>query len=143
MFTYDELVSLVPKKQKTLITQSLVDLMNAVGVNDDTAEEFKQNFVTYSSIIGEGKYSVTEYKNAIQFITLLMLEDVTFPSPSSAFTPLYYPLQSQSFAIGSLMSVSWRAQMGFSMSASLGLNASTSGTSIKGYSASGSVLPDI
>jgi len=32
--------------------------------------------------------------------------------------------------------------MGFSMSASLGLNASTSGTSIKGYSGSGSVLPD-
>ena len=73
---------------------------------------------------------------------LLMLEDINFPSPGSAFTPLYYPVQSQSFAVGSLTTVSWRAQIGVSVSASIGINASTAGTSIKGYSDSGSVLPD-
>ncbi len=73
---------------------------------------------------------------------LIMLEDVNFPNPSSSFTPLYYPVQSQSFAIGSLTSVSWRAQLGFSITAKLGLNASESGRSVKGYSATGSVLPD-
>jgi hypothetical protein len=74
--------------------------------------------------------------------TLLMMEDVNFPSPGTAYAPLTYPVQSQSFAIGSLTSVSWRSQMGISISASLGMNASASGTSIKGYSATGSVLPD-
>jgi hypothetical protein len=82
---------------------------------------------------------------------LAMLDDVNFPNPGSAFTiripglpwtPLYYPAQSQSFAVGSLISASWRAQMGVSVSASAGINATTSGTSIKGYSATGSVLPD-
>ncbi len=74
--------------------------------------------------------------------TLAMLEDINFPNPGSSYTPLYYPVQSQSFAVGSLVSASWRAQAGFSMSASLGINASQSGRSIKGYSATGSVLPD-
>ncbi len=73
--------------------------------------------------------------------TLIMMDDVNFPNPGSAYTPLYYPVQSQSFAIGSLISASWRAQMGVSVSTSLGLNASSSGKNIKGYSAAGSVVP--
>lgn len=73
---------------------------------------------------------------------LAMLEDINFPNPGSSFKPLYYPVQSQSFAVGSLISASWRAQMGVSVSASLGINASSSGRSIKGYSATGSVVPD-
>ena len=73
---------------------------------------------------------------------LAMLEDINFPNPGSSFEPLYYPVQSQSFAVGSLISASWRAQVGFSMRASLGINASQGGKSIKGHSASGSVLPD-
>jgi len=72
---------------------------------------------------------------------LAMLEDINFPNPGSSYTPLYYPVQSQSFAVGSLTSASWRAQMGVSVSASLGINASSSGTSIKGYSATGSAVP--
>jgi hypothetical protein len=73
--------------------------------------------------------------------TLAMLEDTSFPNPGSSYAPLYYPVQSQSFAVGSLISASWRAQMGVSVSASLGINASSSGRSIKGYSATGSVVP--
>lgn len=72
---------------------------------------------------------------------LAMLDDINFPNPGSSYTPLYYRVQSQSFAVGSLISASWRAQMGASLSASLGINASSSGRSIKGYSATGSVVP--
>ena len=74
--------------------------------------------------------------------TLGMLEDINFPNPGSSYTPLYYPVQSQSYAVGSLVTASWRAQGGFSMSANIGVNASQSGRSVKGYSATGSVLPD-
>ena len=93
MFTYKELVSLVPKKQKTLITESLVNIINSVGVDDDTAEEFKQNFVTYSSVIGEGKHSVTEYKNAIQFVTLLLLQELDIDAYRKVFYDRYKRLE--------------------------------------------------
>ena len=92
MFTYKELVSLVPKKQKTLITENLVEIINTVGVDDDIAEEFKQNFVTYSTIIGEGKYTVHEYKNAIQFITLLLLENKDIDAYEKVFPDRYQRL---------------------------------------------------
>jgi len=77
---------------------------------------------------------------------LLMFEDVNFPSPGSSYDPLYYPSQSPSlkpqYAIGSLTYISWRAACGISISSVSGINAAQAGKSVKGYSASGSVLPD-
>ncbi|HUT87533.1 MAG TPA: hypothetical protein VMX15_05570, partial [Candidatus Heimdallarchaeota archaeon] len=34
--------------------------------------------------------------------TLAMLDDINFPNPGSSYTPLYYPVQSQSFAVGGI-----------------------------------------
>ena len=43
--------------------------------------------------------------------------------------------------MGSLTSVSWRAQVGVSVSTDIGINAQRSGDSVKGYSAVGMVVP--
>jgi hypothetical protein len=73
--------------------------------------------------------------------SLVMLEDINFPKPGSSYEPLYYEHVDQDFDVGNLFYATWTAQLGFSANATLGLNASTSGTAIKGYSASGSVDP--
>jgi len=73
---------------------------------------------------------------------VVMFQDVNFPSPGSAFDPLYYPVQSQSFQMGSLLYVSWRTQMGFSIRSTTGLSASQAATSIKGHSATGRADPE-
>ncbi len=72
---------------------------------------------------------------------LVMFQDTNFPSPGSSFTPLHYPVQSQSFAWGSLTYVSWRAPVATSLSGVIGLSASNGPTSVKGYSAVGRVDP--
>jgi len=73
---------------------------------------------------------------------LMMLEDVNYPSPSGSYEPLYYRHADQDFGVGSLTTVSWRAQIGFSLNAQIGLEASTGSKSIKGHSAKGRVTPD-
>jgi len=76
---------------------------------------------------------------------LVMFEDVNFPNPGASYDPLYYPSQSPSlkpqYVFGSITSVSWRAACGISISSVGGINAVQAGKSVKGYSASGSVLP--
>ncbi len=78
---------------------------------------------------------------------LVMLQDVSFPEPGARFTtppigePITYEATDQDFGIGSILYASWRSQVGFSASATLGLNASQASTSVKGYSAVGSVDP--
>ncbi len=73
---------------------------------------------------------------------LVMLEDVNFPGPSGGYEPLYYRRSDQEFGVGSLTSASWRASIGLSMTAQVGLSASGASKSIKGHSAKGSVTKD-
>jgi hypothetical protein len=77
----------------------------------------------------------------INFDHLVMLEDVNFPSPTGSFVPLFYELSDQEFGIGSLTTASWRAKIGVSINAQLGLSASSGSKSIKGHSARGRVTP--
>jgi hypothetical protein len=70
---------------------------------------------------------------------LFMLEDVTFPSPSATFTPLYYRSADQDFGLGSILSTSWSSPLGSFVNLTAGLNASQAATIIKGYSAAGRV----
>ena len=78
---------------------------------------------------------------------LVMLQDVEFPNPGAAFTtppigePILYEATDQDFDIGSILYASWRSQVGYSASATLGLNASQASTAVKGYSAVGRVVP--
>ena len=92
MFTYDELKNLVPKKQKSLITQTLVDTINSIASDDTIAEEFRQNFITHSMIINTGKYSMEEYKNAIHFVTMLLLETSDIDAYAKTFPKRYMKL---------------------------------------------------
>jgi hypothetical protein len=138
--TFDKL-SIVPEMWFAVPFEAVTDvnnLPNSVIIPPGDIMFVKARVTLSTSISG---FNIT---------TLAMLEDTSFPNPGSSYTtripgspytPLYYPVQSQSFAVGTLVSASWRAQMGVSVSASLGMNASSSGTSIKGYSATGSVVP--
>ena len=73
---------------------------------------------------------------------LLMFEDVNFPSPSADFSSASYGVQSQSYALGSIISASWVALNGVSFSSTTYIGADASSNSVKGHSASGSVNPD-
>ena len=43
MFTYEQLQDLVPKKQRNVISEDLVALINDVAEDETIGEEFKQN----------------------------------------------------------------------------------------------------
>lgn len=129
--TFDKL-SIVPEMWFAVPFEAVTDvnnLPNSVIIPPGDVLFVKARVTLSTSIAG---FNITH---------LAMLEDINFPNPGSSFEPLYYPVQSQSFAVGSLTSASWRAQMGVSVSASIGVNASQAGKSIKGYSATGSVVP--
>jgi len=72
---------------------------------------------------------------------VLLFQDIMFPNPGGQFGPLTYTAADQLFDIGSLTYVSWRAQIGISISSTTGINASQGSRAIKGYSASGKVIP--
>ena len=74
MFTYSELQDMVPKKQRNVVTKELVDDINTIATNPEFGEEFKENMLSYSTVLANSRYTLKEYVNATKFVTLVLLE---------------------------------------------------------------------
>lgn len=82
----DSVKALVPKAQQSLITEDFVDKLNTAQVDSSVMDEFKNNFISYISVLRDGKYKMDDYLNAVKFVTykLLNFSDIdayiaTFP----------------------------------------------------------------
>jgi len=130
-FTFED-VKLVPEMWFAVPFESVTDvnnLPNSVVIPPGDPLFVKSRFTVSTTVHG------------FRIQDLIMLEDVNFPNPSSSFTPLYYSVQSQSFALGSLINISWHASAGFNLSLVTGISADQGSNAIKGYSAMGRVRP--
>ena len=89
MFTHIELQDLVPKKQKHVITEELVDDINKIASNPEYGKEFRETMLTYSSVLSNSRYSLNEYVNATKFVTLVLLEHLDIDAYKIVF-PIKY-----------------------------------------------------
>ena len=95
MLTLEELESTVPKQQRHLVDEDLLKSFNEVVADETISDEFKSNFVTFSNILKDSKNSVKEYKSAIHFVTLLLLENSDIDSYMKTFPERYARLISK------------------------------------------------
>lgn len=72
LVTIDSIKDSLPKNLKCTITQDLVDKLN--NINDpEICKTIKDNFITFNSILTEGKYKVENYIDAITYVTYKMM----------------------------------------------------------------------
>lgn len=67
--TKQQIVNALPSSFKNSVTQELVDTINNVTQDQLLAEQFRENFVTYSSVMRDGKFKTMDYLSAIQYVT--------------------------------------------------------------------------
>jgi len=79
---------------------------------------------------------------SFSFKNLLMIEDVTFPNPYADFVPLHYPVQSQSFHVGNILTITFEPFPGVTVRSVTNISADSGSRPVKGYSASGRVDVD-
>lgn len=89
MFTYEQLQGLVPQKQRNIVTEEFVETINKVAVDPTYGDEFKENIVSYSTILSQGKFTMDEYMNATKFVTLLLLEHKDIDAYKETFPDRY------------------------------------------------------
>ena len=70
-FDLDIIKDSTPKNLRGFINQDVVDMLNQV--DESILEEYRDNFVSYISVLNEGKYKITDYLNAIKYVTYKML----------------------------------------------------------------------
>lgn len=74
MIEYDILRELLPKAQKNALTPELVEKMNQWNEDPLLLDSFKDNLISYTSILSTGKYKIPDYVNAVRFVSYSMLE---------------------------------------------------------------------
>jgi hypothetical protein len=86
---------LVPKNQRTLITQEFLDKLEASVSDSLVAEQFKENFVTYLNVLSKGKYKMEDYINAVKYVSFKLLGYSNIDAYIATFPERYERLKAE------------------------------------------------
>lgn len=74
LITLDEIKTTLPSKLQHVADQELVDKINQLNSDyPEAAENIRNNFITYVDVLQEGKYKVTDYLNAILYVSFKLM----------------------------------------------------------------------
>lgn len=93
MLTIDQVERAVPANLKSAVTQNLVDLVNNIAADPLVAEQVRNNFISYTAVLKEGKFKTEDYLHAVAFVSYKLMGDSnqdayfkTFPQRYQALT---------------------------------------------------------
>lgn len=90
--TKDQLAGALPDKRfRKHLTDEVVDLVNSES-NSELRRVFRDNTLTYASVLATGRYSLTAYINAIKFVSLKLMGDKSSTAYSKVFPDRYQNL---------------------------------------------------
>lgn len=73
MITVDEIKGALPAHLKTAASQDLADKVNAVSTDPETAKFVRDNFISYTSILQEGRFKTEDYVNAVAYVSYKLM----------------------------------------------------------------------
>lgn len=69
MLTREEIQSALPVHLKNAATDGLVEALNEIPVDPIYAENIRENFLSYSGVLKDGRYKIEDYLNAVAYCT--------------------------------------------------------------------------
>jgi hypothetical protein len=73
MITTDDIKDVLPAHLKTAASQSLADQVNNISKDPDTAKFIRENFVSYTSVLKEGRFKTEDYVNAVAYVSFKLM----------------------------------------------------------------------
>lgn len=71
--TKDQVEKAVPPNLKGHVTQAFVDQINNLVQDDLIAEQIRNNFISYTGVMKEGKFKLEDYLNAVAFVSYKLM----------------------------------------------------------------------
>lgn len=91
MITKDQVARALPPNLKNAATQSLVDTLNALP-DPMVAQEIRDNFLSYTGVLREGKFKTEDYLNAVKYVTYKLLGKTNLDAYACTFPQRYQDL---------------------------------------------------
>ena len=71
--TEAEVKAALPAHLRTAVTPSLVQNLNAISADPLVAQEIRDNFVSYTGVLKEGKFRTEDYLNAVAYVSYKLM----------------------------------------------------------------------
>lgn len=73
VLTVEQFQRALPDKIKRSITQELIDQVNLTLSDPDMYENYRDNLVSYGRVMADGRFKVSEYVNAVKYVSHKLL----------------------------------------------------------------------
>jgi hypothetical protein len=91
LVTVDQLQLALPTNLKKSASQELADLLNNISTDPFICEQVRENFISYTGVLKDGKYRTEDYIHAVAYVSFKLMGDSnkeawckTFPSRHAA-----------------------------------------------------------
>lgn len=71
--TKEQFIRALPKQFKANVSDELIQNINAVLGQPEMAENFRENLLSYTSVMSEGKFKIADYVNAVRYVSYKLL----------------------------------------------------------------------
>jgi len=83
--TIDQFKSALPATLKKSVNQSLIDKINKTLSDPDMYETYRENLLSYTKVMAEGKFKVENYIHAVKYVSHKLMGKTNMDAFSSTF----------------------------------------------------------
>lgn len=73
MLTKEEVQAAVPSHVRVNVSQELVDTLNNVSSDPEFARTIRENFISYTGVLKDGKFKIEDYLSAVAYVSYKLM----------------------------------------------------------------------
>jgi hypothetical protein len=93
MLTLGAVQESLPAQHRHNITQDMVNQLNALSRDPEEARNIRDNFVTFSGVLQEGRYKVGDYVRAVMYVSHKIMGKTNIDSYKATFPDRYQAMK--------------------------------------------------
>ena len=89
MLTLDQFQLSLPDKVKKSINQELIDQINNTLSDPEMFESYRDNLISYTKVMADGKFKVTQYIDAVRYVSFKLMGCTNIEAYTKTFPDKY------------------------------------------------------
>jgi hypothetical protein len=92
LITQDQLERVLPKQHRGRITEEVIQEINNIMGDEVVRESFRDNLLGYTNVIGDGRFKIQDYINAVKYVSYKLLGSSNIEAYAKTFPARYQRL---------------------------------------------------
>ena len=93
--TVEQLQTAMPTQIKGKVTQELVNTFNNMALDEEFRENYRNNLISYTSVMQDGKFTIEQYLNAVRYVSFKLMGDTNIKAYMRTFPTKYTNFKSK------------------------------------------------